>query len=674
MAGFSAPAEAQPAGAPLASAGANAAPVEWAPRPMSLASLDQGLAVEASLAPFVSAPVPNAAELTASSVAPVSAVEWPRASALRIRTAELSLASERSLAAFAEMAPASPAQPSAVIISNATPVSSQANLRLPGFETQVDAAAPAVAPANSLAHPAQPAAAESRSTACEIPSPKLQLPKFIPAGANNETETIPLVPRPVSYEAPAAEFRPQPIPAAPPTALPQFTAETRPELAVTDFDRSYPPAAAPAPGDVQADLSPIAQLPAKPQAIDAECEVSSVPSPSFVPVEFHVQRASAWSRWTPGWNWPVIDTLLPDFQMEVVEDRNEEPLVVAPEPKPASNPAEVFTMPEAKRISRKPVWDYAFKIAACLVMATVLWFGGHAINLGSQSLMANRALTPAEAADAGAVASAGGAAVPATPAPPSGFWARSRVAMANRATVEVADNFKNGMEAWGSSAHSWAPGWARDPSGYVRPGTLQLLQPTKSFRDYRMEFFGQIESKGIGWVMRGQDKENYYAMKFQVVQDGLRPVIAMVHYPVVAGKKGRRVETPLDVMIHHNEPFRVAVDVVGNRFTASIEGQKIDSWVDEAPASGAAGLFAEANEKARIYWMKVTKNDDWIGHICSYLSGGSSDVAELWGPGIPGGNPLPGQPQRVPDMMVAEMDSFNFEKMSKVGRNKIWKS
>jgi hypothetical protein len=364
--------------------------------------------------------------------------------------------------------------------------------------------------------------------------------------------------------------------------------------------------------------------------------------------------------------------------MEVVEDRNEEPMIAPPEPKPATNPAEVFTMPEAKRISRKTYWDYAVKIAACLVLATVLWFGGHVISISSQSVMQNH--TPA-VADAGPVpgsesASAGGA-TPATPAPappPSGFWARTRTAMAGRATVQVADGFKNGMESWGSAAHSWAPGWSRDAAGYVRPGSLQLLQPTKTFRDYRMEFFGQIESKGIGWVMRGQDKENYYAMKFQVVEDGLRPVIAMVHYPVVAGKKGHRVETPLSVMMHHGEPFHVSVDVEGNRFTASIEGQKIDSWVDDTPVAGAAGFFAEANERARLYWMKVTKNDDFIGHVCSFLSGGTSDVAELWGPGLPGGTPLPGQPERIPDVTVAEQEGFSFEKTSKFGRTTIWNS
>jgi len=158
--------------------------------------------------------------------------------------------------------------------------------------------------------------------------------------------------------------------------------------------------------------------------------------------------------------------------------------------------------------------------------------------------------------------------------------------------------------------------------------------------------------------MRGRDKQNYYAMKFQIIEAGLRPVIAMVHYPVTDGVKGHRVETPLNIMVHHNEPFRVSVDVSGNRFTASVEGQKIDSWTDDAPPAGGAGFFTEASERARLYWMKVTKNDDWLGVFCGFLAGDSArEVAEVWGPGIPQDGPVPATPAGLPDVILAETGS-----------------
>src|SRR2546423_4953267 len=106
-----------------------------------------------------------------------------------------------------------------------------------------------------------------------------------------------------------------------------------------------------------------------------------------------------------------------------------------------------------------------------------------------------------------------------------------------------------------------------------------------------MEFYGQIEDKSIGWVVRAQDKKNFYAMKFTVIEPGLRPIIAMEHYGVTNGKMGHRVQTPLSVMVHNGRPMHVAVDVRGNRFNASIEGEPVDSWTDDTLAQGGVGFF-----------------------------------------------------------------------------------
>ena len=115
-------------------------------------------------------------------------------------------------------------------------------------------------------------------------------------------------------------------------------------------------------------------------------------------------------------------------------------------------------------------------------------------------------------------------------------------------------------------------------------------------------------------------RKNYYAMKFKVVEPGLRPIIAMVHYTVLGGKQGRRVEIPLSVMVHNNEPYHVAVEVKGNRMVTSIEGQEIDSFTDNTLTSGGVGFFADAGEKARLYWMRVTANNDFVGRVCAYVA------------------------------------------------------
>ena len=225
----------------------------------------------------------------------------------------------------------------------------------------------------------------------------------------------------------------------------------------------------------------------------------------------------------------------------------------------------------------------------------------------------------------------------------------------------MTDSFRNGMENWGVTSKSWAAGWSRHSDGYVRTGDLALFKPSSTFKDYRLEFYGQIESKSMGWVVRAQDRQNYYAMKFSVIEPGLRPIIALVHYSVVGGKRGARVTTPLSVMVHNNQPYHVAVDVRGNRFTTSIEGEQVGSWTDSALASGGIGFFSETGERARLYWMKVAKNQDWLGRICSYLAGDATGAvtADLWGPQMPLPQREPARPAPVEMAVEAARAGFS---------------
>jgi hypothetical protein len=230
-----------------------------------------------------------------------------------------------------------------------------------------------------------------------------------------------------------------------------------------------------------------------------------------------------------------------------------------------------------------------------------------------------------------------------------------RRAIADRAAMEVTDNFTSGMEAWGAGTKTWAPGWQHSTSGYVKTGEMALFQPSLHYTDYHMEFYGQIEEKSMGWVVRAQDKQNYYAMKFKVIEPGLRPIIAMVHYQVVNGKRGHAEETPLSVMVHNNQPYHVSVDVRGNHFMAAIEGEPVETWTDDAPKKGGVGFFSDTGERARLYWMKIARNQDWLGRFCAYLSDSPTgqQTAEVWGP-EPGteGGPVPAGP-RMPDLALA---------------------
>jgi hypothetical protein len=371
--------------------------------------------------------------------------------------------------------------------------------------------------------------------------------------------------------------------------------------------------------------------PARPQAVSAP----GMPEPGFIAPDFHCENmrgvAVDWLEWQA----PRIAFLPPRFALRPALDRLE--------PDPVSPKVVKTRRPDGATMHR-----VVEAIAAGLFVTVGLWFGAGAAKTLRKTAVVGHEISAA----VGGARTVGGARAGVNAAPATGVARRSlswvRSAISKRATVELTDTFHTGMESWNAAARSWAPGWSRNPDGYVRTGQLALYRPSAALSDYRLEFFGQIESKSIGWVVRARDMQNYYAMKFMVVEPGLRPIIAMVHYPVVGGKKGHKVETPLSVMVHDNTPYHVEVEVKGNRVITSIEGQEVDRWTDDTLASGGVGFFSEPGERARLYWMKLVTNDDLLGRICAYLSGGSeegSDTTARWRrmespAGMP--QPLPG--------------------------------
>ena len=199
--------------------------------------------------------------------------------------------------------------------------------------------------------------------------------------------------------------------------------------------------------------------------------------------------------------------------------------------------------------------------------------------------------------------------------------------MSQRATRDFADDFRSGLNQWKGAQAKWPKSWSYSKDGFMHPGQLALYRPSGALEDYRFEFMAQIESRSVDWVVRAHDADNYYALKFTVLQPGPRPVMAMVRYPVIDGNKGARVETPLRMMIHANTPYRVTVDVKGNRYRAYVEGQEADFWTDDRLKTGGVGFFSEAGERARVYWVKLESHGDLLGRICGLLSGKSSEGA-----------------------------------------------
>ncbi|HUA57168.1 MAG TPA: hypothetical protein VML19_00335 [Verrucomicrobiae bacterium] len=320
---------------------------------------------------------------------------------------------------------------------------------------------------------------------------------------------------------------------------------------------------------------------------------------------------------------PAPQTLQPRMTVRPAFERWEE-LAPHPAKKQTSNVVSIRRS-VVQTVTSKRTRNLMGTIAAGLFLGTAFYFG--ALSGRRQHVPVEEPVASNDAPISAPVRKA-----------PTGTFSRFRQAVADRAAASWSDSFHGNLEQWGGTAKAPLPGWSRSADGYVQPSSLAIFRPSANYTNYQLEFFGQIEKSSMDWVVRAQDPKNYYAMKLKVIESGLRPIVAMVHYTVTDGKRGRSHELPLvNLMVHNSRPMQVLVDVAGNRFTASVDGQQVDSWTDNAPSTGGVGFFAEAGEKARLYWMRVSKNQDFIGRVCAYFSG-STTTAELW-PQNPYGGP-----------------------------------
>lgn len=228
-----------------------------------------------------------------------------------------------------------------------------------------------------------------------------------------------------------------------------------------------------------------------------------------------------------------------------------------------------------------------------------------------------KAPEPRHSAPVVPVAAVATAAVPA-PAAPTGF-AKIKQSILERAAVSLSDDFRAGLGDWEGKGN-WSAQWSYDPSGFLRTGPLALYKPSLSLRDYRMEFLGQIEKKSMGWVYRATDPDNYYATKIVITKGGPLPTAIIERYAVINGKESSLQRRPLPLQVRADMLYRVRMDVRGGGFTLSVEGQIVDYWSDERLKSGGIGFFSGKGELARLRWVEVSHQYDFLGRLCAFLA------------------------------------------------------
>ena len=189
----------------------------------------------------------------------------------------------------------------------------------------------------------------------------------------------------------------------------------------------------------------------------------------------------------------------------------------------------------------------------------------------------------------------------------------------DRAAIAYTDDFRSGLDGW-ESRSNLTTRWSYDASGFVQPGPLAVFRPTVELTDYRFEFLGEIDQKGMGCAFRASNLDNYYAVKFLVVRPGPLPEVHVVRYAVIGGKEGPRVEKPLPFTARADMLYRIRVDVSGSDFAIRAQDQIVDFWSDDRIPRGGVGLFCGRGEKARVRWLEVSHQYDTLGRLCAYLA------------------------------------------------------
>jgi hypothetical protein len=156
----------------------------------------------------------------------------------------------------------------------------------------------------------------------------------------------------------------------------------------------------------------------------------------------------------------------------------------------------------------------------------------------------------------------------------------------------------------GMGSDSWASERATDLAGAALNRQLSLYRPSKTMKDYVVEFQGAIQERALGWIVRAKDSRNYYCIKLEVDKAG---ATKLIRFGVIDGKEDAHTQLPLSMLPKpENGTYKVRVEAKGPKISTYINGQAVDLWVDERLPQGAAGFTNERGERALVKSVQVS--------------------------------------------------------------------
>ncbi len=198
-------------------------------------------------------------------------------------------------------------------------------------------------------------------------------------------------------------------------------------------------------------------------------------------------------------------------------------------------------------------------------------------------------------------------------------WAKLKEEIANRAQVDLFDDFSTGLDSW-QSGQNLASSWSYDKNGFVNPGALSLFEPSMRLTNYDLDALVQIEAKGIGLAFRATGPRTYQAVRVLVEGKGPMPALVVERYEVAGGHASRPVRVRYPSRFQVDTLYRLHLQVRGDAFSLYVQGELVDYWSDNRLRAGGVGLFCGPGERARVAWIRVSHNTDSMGRMCSLLA------------------------------------------------------
>jgi hypothetical protein len=166
--------------------------------------------------------------------------------------------------------------------------------------------------------------------------------------------------------------------------------------------------------------------------------------------------------------------------------------------------------------------------------------------------------------------------------------------------VHFEEHFEGGWDNWVGGVDDWKV----DVAG-VRTGSMALFMPTLDLADYELEFFARIDAKTINWVIRASGEDQHVRCMLTALEGNQLEFSRTI---VMGGAVESPVVSATRVPGKKRSALTIRTTVSGSTFTVAVDGTTVDTWTEKRLPSGGVGFLGAADDRARLYWVKVSSS------------------------------------------------------------------